>query len=97
MPGFVHIFRLGAREGTYGRTVGEYQFTYNAAGKSWTRTFDDEASLIEFLRSDVALLVDVTTKAVDEVRRVGNTTIADVDIRESEAPAMGLEQLPTDY
>jgi hypothetical protein len=96
MSGYVHIFRLGMREGTYGKIVGEYQFTYSASGKSWVRTFDDEASLLEFLRSDVAIPEDVAESALGELRRTGKTTIADVEIRESEAPAMGLEQLPSE-
>jgi hypothetical protein len=96
MPGYANIFRLGAREGTYGKVVGEYQFTYSDGGKSWARTFDDEASLIEFLQRDVAVSAEIAEKGMDELRRAGRTTLADVDIRESEAPAMGLRQLPSD-
>ena len=97
MLGFAHIIRLGVREGTYGRTIGEYQFTYNDGRKSWVRTFDGGASLAEFLRSDAAIPADVVAAALEELRGAGKTTNADVEIRESEAPAMGLEQLPSDF
>ena len=97
MPGFAHIIRLGVREGTYGRMLGEYQFTYHESGKSWVRTFDGEASLAEFLRSDVAISTEVVAAGMEELRASGKTTIADVEIRESEAPAMGLEQMPSEY
>jgi hypothetical protein len=96
MAGFAHIIRLGVREGTYGRIVGEYQFTYNEGGKSWVRTFGDEASLAEFLRSDIAIPPEVAAAAMEELRDAGKTTLTDVEIRESELPAMGLEDLPSD-
>lgn len=97
MPGFAHVIRLGAREGTYGKIFGEYQFTYSEGGKAWVRVFDSEASLSEFLRSDAALAPDVVGGAIDQLLRAGNVTIADVEIKESDAAAMGLEQLPGDY
>lgn len=96
MPGYAHLVRLGVREATYGRTIGEYQFTYNSAGKSWVRTFDDEASLAEFLLSDVAIPQDIAGPAMSDLERIGNTTIANVEIPETEAAAMGLEQLPSE-
>ncbi len=97
MIGFAHIVLLGAREGTYGKTLGQDQFTLNASGNSWVRTFDSEDKLLEFLVSDISLPAEIAESAVADVRQNGNTTIADVEIRESEAPAMGLEQLPSDY
>ena len=75
MLGFAHIIRLGVREGTYGRTIGEYQFTYNDGRKSWVRTFDGGASLAEFLRSDAAIPADVVAAALEELRGAGKTTI----------------------
>ena len=96
MLGFAHVIRLGVREGTYGRIVGEYQFTYNSGGNMWVRTFDDEASLAEFMGSDVAISPHVVASALEELSRSGSATVTDVEIRESEAPAMGLEQLPSD-
>jgi hypothetical protein len=96
MPGYAHIFRIGMREGTYGRIVGEYQFTYSDGGKTWVRTFDDQAALSDFLGSDIAVPAEIIEKALEDLHRAGKTTIADVEIRESEAPAMGLEQLPSD-
>jgi len=96
MPGYAHLIRLGLREGTYGRTVGEYQFTYSEGSKSWVRTFDDEPSLAEFLISDVAVPAIVVDKALDQRLEEGHVTLAEIDIRESEAPAMGLQQLPSE-
>ncbi len=97
MIGLAHIVLLGAREGTYGKTLGQYQFTLNASGNSWVRTFDSEDKLLEFLVSDISVPADIADRALAEARRNGNSTIAEVEIRESEAPAMGLEQLPSDY
>ena len=96
MPGYANLIRLGLREGTYGKTIGEYQFTYSEGSKSWVRTFDDEPSLAEFLINDVAVPTDVVERAMDQLRGEGHVTLAEIDIRESEAPAMGLEQLPSD-
>jgi len=96
MPGYANLVRLGLRDGTYGRTVGEYQFTYVDGGKSWARTFDGEASLAEFLRSNVAVPAEVVDGALEKLRGEGHVTLAEVDIRESEAPAMGLELMPSE-
>ncbi len=96
MPGYAHIVRLGLREGTYGRTVGDYQFTYNASGKTWARTFEDEDSLAEFLVNNAAIPRDIADPAMSELARVGNATIANVEIPETEAGAMGLEQMPSE-
>ncbi len=97
MVGFAHIVLLGTREGTSGRVFGQYQFTLSAGGNSWVRTFDREERLLEFLRSDIAVTPAAAESALEELRRSGNTTIANIEFRESEAPAMGLEQLPSDY
>jgi hypothetical protein len=96
MPGYAHLIHLGLRDGTYGRTIGEYQFTYNDGKNSWVRTFDGEPSLAEFLIGDVAVPPDVVDGALDQLRAEGHVTLAEIDIRESEAPAMGLEQLPSE-
>jgi len=96
MPGYAHLVRLGAREGTYGQTVGEYQFTYSSAGKTWARTFGDEASLSEFLLSEAAIPQDIVDPAMSDLARIGNVTIANVEIPETEAAAMGLEQIPSE-
>ncbi len=97
MAGYAHIVRLGTREATYGRTVGQYQFTYNTGGRSWVRTFDDEISLAEFLRSEVGVVPNVADMAMEDLRRLGHATLTDIEIEEVHAPAMGLEQLPSDY
>ncbi len=96
MPGYAHLFRLGAREATHGTSVTEYQFTYNGGGDSWARTFDDEASLAKFLRSNVGLTHARTDQVLTELQRSGKITIAEVDIPENQAPAIGLEQMPSD-
>ncbi len=97
MPGFAHLVRLGTREGTYGTIVGQYQFTYNTGGKSWVRTFDDEHTLAQFLRSEVGVVPEVTDRAIEELHSTGHVTLPDIEIEEVHAPALGLEQLPSDY
>lgn len=97
MPGYAHIFRLGTHPDTHGNTVEDYQFTYTFGGNTWARTFDDEEMLSEFLRSYVGLTHARTDITLSELRRAGKITIAEVDIPEPIAPAIGLEQMPTDY
>jgi hypothetical protein len=96
MPGYANLVRLGLREGTSGRSVGAYQFTYVDGGRSWDRTFDQESALAEFLRSNVAVPAKVVDSALEELRGEGHVTLTEVDIRESEAPAMGLELTPSE-
>lgn len=95
MPGFIHIFRVSTEPGPYQRAVPQYQLTYSTGGSSYSRVFD-ERRLQAFLHSDIGLDPVVVGQAIEELRRTGKTTIADVEIRESELPAMGLEQLPSD-
>ncbi len=97
MSGYAHIFRLGTRTGTHGGTLDEYQFTYNMGANSWARTFDDLGALSEFLRSNVGLTHTRTDEAVSLLRQAGKITIAEVEIPEHLAPALGLEQMPSDY
>ena len=95
MPGFVHIFGLGT-EPDEGHAAPQYQLNYNLAGKTYVRVFD-ERGLSKFLRSDLGIVPQAVEKALEELRREGRTTITDVEINEYEAPALGLEQLPSDY
>ena len=95
MPGFVHIFLLGSEQ-RGGRPVPQFQLTYNTGGNSYVRVFDEEG-LDEFLHSHAGVEGELADKAIEELRRAGNTTIADVDIKDYEAPGLGLEQLPSDY
>jgi hypothetical protein len=96
MPGYAHIFRLGTRKAAHGATVSEYQFTYNRAGHTWARTFDGQASLERFLRSNVGLTHARTEQALSELGRSGKITIAEAEIAENAAPALGLKQMPSD-
>jgi hypothetical protein len=95
MPGFLHIFFVGTELGPYGKAVLHYQLTYSTGGNSYVRVFS-EPGLEEFLDSDIGLDARLVEKAIEELRRTGKVTIADVGIRETELPAMGLEQLPSD-
>lgn len=97
MPGFAHIFLVGSEESqSSARRVPQYQFTYNTGGNSYVRVFD-EKGLEEFLRSEAGVLGEVAGKAIEELRRAGSTTITGVDIKDHEAPGLGLQQLPSDY
>jgi hypothetical protein len=96
MAGFVHIFRLGAEQQQHGRAVPQYQLNYNVGGNTYVRVFD-EHGLSEFLHSDIGLLATAADGALEELHRAGTATITDVKIKDFEAPALGLEQLPSDY
>lgn len=96
MSGFVHIFRLEQATGTYGKTVFRYQLNYTVGGNTYVRVFD-EGGLDLFLRSDLSLTPEMAGKTMRELRAVGKATVADVDIPAHELPALGLEQLPSDY
>ncbi len=93
MPGYLHIFRLP--EAVNDRQATRYQLNYTVGGNSYVRVFNPEG-LDEFLRSNVGVAPEAAEEALRQLRCDGRTTIAEVDIRESEAPAMGLEQLPSD-
>jgi hypothetical protein len=95
MAGYIHIFRSNAATGTYGIGYPEYQLTYNTGTSSWARVFD-EASLEEFLLSNLGLAEDTAGAVMDRARLHGNVTIADVDIPENEAGTMGMRQMPSD-
>lgn len=96
MPGFAHIFRLGEATGTYGKTLFQYQLNYTVGGNTYARVFD-EAGLDLFLRSELALTPEMADSTMRELREMGNTTVANVEIPAHEATALGLKQLPSDY
>ena len=97
MAGYIHIFRTEAATGTYGApSIAEYQLNYVTGGKTFGGTMD-ETRLEEFLVRDVGFTADVTAEILDRVRLHGNVTLPDVEIRTSEAGAMGLRELPSDY
>ncbi|MGI9100940.1 MAG: hypothetical protein ACR2IF_00720 [Terriglobales bacterium] len=94
MPGYVHIFRLGSEPHNGGQAP-RYQLNYTVGGNSYVRVFDP-GGLDEFLRSNVGVTAEASDSVLQQLQRDGRATIAEVEIRESEAPAMGLEQLPSD-
>lgn len=96
MPGFAHIFLLGAEPQKYGKIVPQYQFNYTMGGNSYVRVFD-EKGLEQFLGSEIGMTPEMVDKAMQELRQLGKTTIAHVEIPEHQAPALGLQQLPADY
>ncbi len=96
MPGFAHIFRLGQQTGTYGKTIFEYQLNYTIAGDTYARVFED-AELEQFLRSNLGLTPEAVETTLRDLRELGKATVAGVDIPSHELPAMGLQQVPSDY
>lgn len=97
MAGYIHIFRTEAATGTYGSSaIVEYQLNYVTGGKTFAGTMDD-ARLEEFLSHNVGYTADTAAEILDRVRLYGNVTLPDVEIRESEAGASGLHELPSDY
>jgi hypothetical protein len=97
MAGYIHIFRNEVATGTYGAPViAEYQLNYVAGGKTFGGTMN-EGRLEEFLVHDVGFTIDTTAEILDRVRLHGNVTLPDVEIRENEASAAGLRELPSDY
>ncbi len=96
MPGFAHIFRVGEATGTYGKRVFEYQLNYTVGGNTYARVFDEDG-LDQFLRSDLALTPEMADQTMRELRESGKATVANVEIPAHEAPALGLQQLPSEY
>ena len=94
--GFAHIIALAVAEDSAGIRVPQYQFTYNDGGNSYARTFD-EFHLIEFLKGDLGLFPDIADRILTDVRTIGNATVRDVHIPETEAAAMGLMQVGSDF
>ena len=96
MPGYVHLFRLGADVANSSAPVSQYQLTYNNGGNSFVRVFD-AAGLEEFIRSNLGITAPAADKALADLRAGHPVTIADVEIPEREAATLGLEQMPSDY
>ncbi len=95
MAGYIHIFRSDVATGTYGSSATEYQLTYSNGNVSYAGTFN-EAGLEEFLTTQLALAPENVAEAVTRARLQGNVTIAEVHVPESELPAMGLHEMPSD-
>ena len=96
MAGYIHIFRSEVATGTLGRSAAEYQLTYTTGGNSYASSFG-EAELEEFLVRHVGLTLDEAGTVMDRVRLQGNATLPDIELRETEIGAMGLEQSPSDF
>ena len=73
-----------------------FQFTFNAGGTAYSKVFE-EPHLREFLIEDLGLREDVSDTAMDQLRSLGNATIADVELSENDAAAMGMEEVGVDY
>jgi hypothetical protein len=93
--GFAHVISVGMVTDSAGVHVPQYQFAYNDGDNTYARIFD-EAGLIEFLRDDLAIYPDILDRSLKELRSTGNTIIADIEIAQQEAAAMGLQQVATD-
>jgi hypothetical protein len=95
MAGILHIFRLDESRTAPEPTLRHYQANYTTPGNTYARAYD-EAELALFLRTKAALSEAQLERALEELHGTGRTTIGDVDIPESEAAALGLEQQPSD-
>ncbi len=87
---------LSSHKGKYGGVVREFQVNYNANGNTFSGVMPEE-KLTEFLASKAGVSPDRLELILAELRRNHEFTLSDVEIRESEAPAMGLDQAPSDY
>ncbi len=97
MPaGRLHIFELGKHPGKYGETIPEFQVNYSADGNTFIGVMEEE-KLRSFLNSKAAVSPDSLDSVMAELRRNGQLTLTDIEIPESEAPALGLNQQPGDY
>ena len=88
MPGTLHIFRLKP-------DPPQYQVNINIGASSWVRVLDAHG-LDEFLRHTWALPESEVEAMLGEVRAIGHTTEALVDIPESHLPEMGFVESPSD-
>ena len=95
MMGNLHVFRIGAREGTYDRRITEYQINYSAAGKTYTRIIE-EPELVAFFRDDMAMDEATTKEAISELRTSGQSTIGGLELSENDTNELGLLQSPSD-
>ncbi|MGE0406681.1 MAG: hypothetical protein AB7O65_10295 [Candidatus Korobacteraceae bacterium] len=95
MNGYFHIFRTGFHEHPQGRSIPEYQVDYAGLGKLYSRTLE-EPELVDFLREEAALDTAVLNRTLEALRSSGHVTIADIEMSESEIPALGFKQVPTE-
>jgi hypothetical protein len=88
MPGTLHIFRLKS-------DPPQYQVDFNLGANSWVRVFDAHG-LDEFLRHSWALPEGEVEAMLGELRAIGHTTEAFVDMQESHLAEMGFAESPSD-
>jgi hypothetical protein len=88
MPGTLHIFCLKA-------DPLQYQVNYNIGAHSYVQVMEPER-VEEFLRLAAALPDDEITAMMDELRKDGHTTEANVDVGESHMGEMGFAESPSD-
>jgi hypothetical protein len=94
--GYARLFALPRSADSDGFRVPLFQFTFNAGGNAYSKVLA-ETQLVEFLTEGLGLRADVTDTAVDQLRSLGNATIADVKLSENDAAALGMEEVGADY
>ena len=72
-----------------------YRVSYVTGSTTWARDFDFDG-LETFLIRSVGLTPERASTAISQARLHGTVNLPDVSLRESEAPAMGMTQLPSD-
>ncbi len=88
MSGTLHIFRLKAEPL-------QYQVNYNLGVHSWVKVFD-APGLDEFLRHSWGLPDSELDAMLGELRTVGHTAEALVDMPESHLAEMGFAESPSE-
>jgi hypothetical protein len=88
MPGTLHIFRLKP-------DPLQYQANITVGANSWVQVFDAHG-LDEFLRHTWGLPESEIEAMLGELRAIGRTTEALVDIPESHLAEMGFAESPSD-
>jgi hypothetical protein len=88
MAGTLHIFRLKP-------DPPQYQANINVGAATWVRVFD-APGLDEFLRHTWGLPESETEAMLGELRALGRTTEALVEIPESHLAEMGFAESPSD-
>ncbi len=97
MPGYLYIFVLdgAAPDGRMPGSKVSYQLSYTTPGSAFVRVYDPE-HLREFLISKIALYDAALERVMTQLRTTGRANIADVEISEQEAAALGMEQVPSE-
>lgn len=93
--GRLHIFEVGKATGTYGETVHQYQVSYNDAGNTFSGLMEED-KLKDFLHTKVRISPEEVERTLAELHRSRHTTLAEIDLPENEAGALGLVQEPSD-